>query len=276
MLARFQSYLLRGIDAQPCEVEIDADETHLDRQTIVGLPDASVKESIERVRSALTNSGYRFPRGRVLINLAPADVRKESPLYDLPIALGLLAAQGVIRSRAHGDGAPIDPGRTIFAGELALDGRVRPIKGAIAMAALARQAGADAVVVPSLNATEAAVVEGVSTFGVRTLDEAVGLIQGTLELEPTPPPDIAGLLRTAPAPIDFAEVRGQESVKRAVVVAAAGAHNILGLCPGDGHGAHVAKRYHPANRTFRGRRHASLDCEPQPYNGLGQASITTR
>ncbi|MCH7793100.1 MAG: YifB family Mg chelatase-like AAA ATPase [Planctomycetes bacterium] len=231
MLARFQSYLLRGIDAQPCEVEIDADETHLDRQTIVGLPDASVKESIERVRSALTNSGYRFPRGRVLINLAPADVRKEGPLYDLPIALGLLAAQGVIRSRAHGDGAPIDPGRTIFAGELALDGRVRPIKGAIAMAALAKQAGADAVVVPSLNATEAAVVEGVSTFGVRTLDEAVGLIQGTLELEPTPPPDIAGLLRTAPAPIDFVEVRGQESVKRAVVVAAAGAHNILMLGP---------------------------------------------
>jgi magnesium chelatase family protein len=220
-------------------VEVDTDEgAENERTTVVGLPDASVKESVERVRSAVVNSGYFFPRGRVLVNLAPADVRKESPLYDLPIALATLMAQGVIPERVHaGVNGPgpaeegIDPGRFLFAGELALDGRLRPIKGAIAMASLAARDGLEGVIVPEANAPEAAVVEDVAVIGVRTLSEAVGVISGAIEPRHAAPPDVSRLLREASAPIDFAEVRGQESVKRAIVIAAAGSHNLLMLGP---------------------------------------------
>ncbi|MDX2018182.1 MAG: YifB family Mg chelatase-like AAA ATPase [Planctomycetota bacterium] len=250
MLSRVQSYLLAGIDAQPCEVEVDFDETAQDRASVVGLPDAAVKESLERVRSALVNSGYAFMPGRLLVNLAPADVRKEGPLYDLPIAVALLINQGIIpapgtrpRSAAEGSGAPPDLRRTLLAGELALDGRLRPIKGAIAMAMLARERGMESVIVPIENAAEAAVVSGgggggergggggVSVFGARTLAEVVGLLTGDLPAEPVPSVDVQSLLARAEPPIDFSEVRGQEAVKRAMVIAAAGGHNILMLGP---------------------------------------------
>lgn len=261
MLARVQSYLLQGIDALPCEVEIDVDETAgggsdgQGRALIVGLPDAAVKESLERVRSALSNCGYSFPLGKTLINLAPADVRKEGPVYDLPIAVGMMVAQGVIRPRgsasapsrhgvsvaASGSGAGADAAtlerdgldyrRFLFAGELALDGRVRPVKGAIALASLARSKGAQGVILPAANAEEAAVVPGIEVYGVRTLTEVVGLLNGDLEPQPTAAPDIEAMLRQATAPIDFAEVRGQEAVKRAIVIAAAGGHNLLMLGP---------------------------------------------
>ncbi|MFG0283749.1 MAG: YifB family Mg chelatase-like AAA ATPase, partial [Phycisphaerales bacterium JB039] len=230
MPARLQSFVLHGVDALPCEVADDLHDTDgKDRETIVGLPDAAVRESIERVRSALGNCGYMTPRGRLLINLAPADVRKEGPLYDLPIAVGLLMSQGVVPSGPV-EGAP-DPRRLLLAGELALDGRVRPIRGAIAMAAMARQRGCDAVVVPAENAAEAAVVASVEVFGVRTLTEVVGLLTGLIEAQRTPPPDIDAMLEGATAAVDFAEVRGQEAVKRAIVVAAAGSHNVLMLGP---------------------------------------------
>lgn len=236
MLARVQSYLLHGIDAFPCEVEIDLDDTGMaERPVVVGLPDAAVKESIERVRSAVVNAGYFVPNGRVLINLAPADVRKEGPIYDLPIAMGLLKAAGVFgraTKRSGGDGSDgLDPANYLFAGELALDGRVRPVRGVIAMAALAKARGLRGVVVPADNAAEAAVVPGVETIGVGTLAELVGLLTGQLELSPHPPADVASMLRTAEAPVDFADVRGQEAVKRALVIAAAGAHNVLMLGP---------------------------------------------
>ncbi|MFM9994841.1 MAG: YifB family Mg chelatase-like AAA ATPase [Phycisphaerales bacterium] len=238
MLARVQSYLLQGIDALPCEVEVDLDHLEQDKkQMVVGLPDAAVKEAVERVRSALVNSGYLFPAGRVLINLAPADVRKEGPVYDLPIAVGILVNTGVVRAlpgateKLPGLDSGVDLRRYLIAGELALDGRVRSIRGAIAVAALAKTKGYSGVIVPAANAEEAAVVSGVEVLGVRTLAEVVGLLRGEIEATPTPPPDIETLLRTANAPVDFGEIRGQESVKRAVVVAAAGSHNLLMLGP---------------------------------------------
>lgn len=250
MLARVQSSLLQGIDALPCEIEVDHTEQkssddgeNKSFSSIVGLPDAAVKESLERVRSALVNSGYYFPMGRTIINLAPADVRKEGPVYDLPIAIGILLVQGIgapvkaARSATPKGGvsvaeAPgIDPRKFLFAGELALDGRLRPIKGAIALAALAKLKGFEGVVIPYDNAAEAAVVEGISVLGARSLAEVVGLLTGHLEPSPFPAPDVANLLKQAAAPIDFAEIKGQESVKRAIVVAAAGGHNLVMLGP---------------------------------------------
>ena len=296
MIARCQSYLLHGIDALPCEVEVDiADLTSGDgefgseggggpKELVVGLPDAAVKESLQRVKAALANSGYAFPQGRTVVNLAPADVRKEGPLYDLPIAVGILLARGVISEKAGGvsmgkagkgrpsvavlrqagaksgvggrgaSSPPPDEGtleadlaaldaseplpqetpdvrRYLIAGELALDGRVRPVKGVIQMAALARANGFAGVIVPAQNAAEASVVPGIEAIGVSSLVEVVGLLTGRLEITPHPPVDIAALLQQAVTDVDFADVRGQEAVKRAIVVAAAGGHNLLMLGP---------------------------------------------
>ncbi|GMV24522.1 MAG: magnesium chelatase [Phycisphaerae bacterium] len=254
MLSGVHSYVLQGIDALPCEVELDLDDVATPdesrKSTIVGLPDTGVKEAIERVKSALANSGYSWPRGRAVINLAPADVRKEGPVYDLPIAVGALLVQGVIagasgRPRFKGrlakdaqapseNGAPREPldyRRYVFAGELALDGRLRAIRGVIALAAMAKKTGALGVIVPADNAAEAAVVPGIEVYGARTLNEVVGLLTGNLDVDPVPTPDIESLLQSAAAPVDFADVRGQESVKRAIIVAAAGGHNILMLGP---------------------------------------------
>lgn len=237
MLARVHSFLLQGIDAFACEIEVSLDEQGIaNKETIVGLPDAAVKEALERVRAALGNAGYFFPAGRLVVNLAPADVRKEGPLYDLPIALGLLIAFGVVRPPAEAtpdttDTTALDPRRFLIAGELALDGRVRPIRGAIAMAALARERGMQGVIVPADNASEAAVVDGVEVIGVSTLTELVGLVHGELEPQPHPPIDLESLIERSTASVDFAEVRGQEGVKRALTIAAAAMHNVLLVGP---------------------------------------------
>lgn len=235
MLAHIHSFFLAGIDAHRCEVEVDLSESGLAKEDIVGLPDAAVRESLDRVRAAIQNSGYPFPVGRLLVNLAPADVRKEGPVYDLPIAVGLLMATGTVNANRIHEGQsanpPLDPRQFLFAGELALDGRVRPVRGIIAMATLARQLGLQGVVAPAENAAEAAVVEGVVTYGVRTLTEIVGLLNGGLNMEPHPPVDVASMIESTPAEVDFAEVRGQEGVKRALTIAAAGGHNILMLGP---------------------------------------------
>jgi len=229
VLARVHSAILRGIEALPCEVEVDFDRCDIVHETLVGLPDAAVNEAMERIRSAFGNGGYGFPHGRIVINLAPADVRKEGPVYDLPMAVGLLASGGTLRP--PGETGGLDVREWVFAGELALDGRVRAVKGAIAMASMAKELGCRGLVCPMDNAPEAAVVPGVEVLGVRTLTEVVGLFNGELEAEPAAVPDISALLERARPEIDFADVRGQEGVKRAIVIAAAGSHNLLMLGP---------------------------------------------
>lgn len=239
MLARVQSFLLMGIDASPCEVEVDLDERDVKTSsTVVGLPDIAVRESVERVKSALVNCGYRAPGGRLVVNLAPADVRKEGPVYDLAMAVGLLVAQGVVGRESSGrasvagpSGDPLDYRGLLFAGELALDGRLRPVRGVIAMTALAKQVGARGVVVPAENGAEAAVVDGIDVHPARTLAEVVGLLRGDLASSPIAPVDVAGMIESSTAEIDFAEVRGQEAAKRALTIAAAGGHNLLMLGP---------------------------------------------
>ncbi len=223
MLAQVHSFVLQGITPMACEVEVDVADRGLAKTTIVGLPDTAVKESIERVRSAIVNSGYPFPLSRLLVNLAPADTRKEGPIFDLPIAVGLLLAEQVIQTPHHK--------RLLFAGELALDGRLRPVNGVINLAMLARASGMRGVIVPVDNASEAAAVGGIQVFGVDTLASVVGFLNDQFELKPHPEVDVDQVLLQHQPDVDFGDVRGQEVAKRALAIAAAGAHNVLLIGP---------------------------------------------
>jgi len=223
MLARLHSVTLEGIEGIVCEVEVDVSRGGFDKPLIVGLPDTAVKESIERVRSAIVNTGHNYPDTRSLINLAPADVKKAGPAFDLPIALGMLAASGGLQSE--------NLKRYIVVGELALDGRVRHVNGVLSMAMTASQNGFSSMVVPLENAREAAVVQSVEVFGVASMAQAVGFLSGQLPLETTTI-DIDETFNVAAAyDVDFSDVKGQESVKRALIIAAAGAHNIMMIGP---------------------------------------------
>ena len=223
MLARLHSVTLEGIEGIVCEVEVDVARGGFDKPLIVGLPDTAVKESIERVRSAIVNTGHNYPDTRCLINLAPADVKKAGPAFDLPVALGMLAASGGLQSEHLK--------RYIVVGELALDGRVRHVNGVLSMAMTASQNGFSGMVVPLENAREASVVQSVDVFGVASLSQAVGFLTGQLPLETTTI-DIDETFGVAAVyDMDFSDVKGQESVKRALVIAAAGAHNIMMIGP---------------------------------------------
>jgi magnesium chelatase family protein len=220
MLASLRTAAVFGIDACPVQVEVDV-SFGFPGFTMVGLPDASVRESRDRVRAAIRNSGFEFPAHRITVNLAPADVRKAGAAFDLPIALGILAAQGVVERREIPD--------CVLLGELSLDGSIHPTRGVLPVAAAAKREGLAAILLPAQNAVEAAVVSGLNVYAVSSLAEAVQVLNNPSArcATPAPPPPLSSLRHSA----DLVDVRGQLLARRALEIASAGGHNLLLVGP---------------------------------------------